>query len=133
MDTTPVSVTYDLAGTGWAECIVELDGHRAHLSASYLSDALGELLRAVVNLLKGADEQTVSFYEESGEFRWRLLRLDSDDFKSALSSSRAYGEASLMKLVSRSWMSFADFCHLQRPWPQQLSAVLDEHGLGWLS
>lgn len=77
----PLSLTYNLIGTGWSECLVEIDGQRAELTASYLSDALGGLLRAVANLLRGVDDNSVSFDEEPGEYRWRLTRAGPEELR----------------------------------------------------
>jgi hypothetical protein len=68
----PVSVIYNLTGAGWSECSIEIGDQQAHVTASYLSDALGDLLRAVVGLLRGARDATAAFAEEPGEYRWRL-------------------------------------------------------------
>jgi hypothetical protein len=73
-----VAVKYDLTGTGGSECFVEIGDQQAHLTASYLSDALGDLLHAVVALLRGGKEAGASFAEEPGEYRWRLRRRGSD-------------------------------------------------------
>jgi hypothetical protein len=86
------TIDYKLTGAGWAECIVEANGQKASLSASYLSDALGELLRAAVNLLEGVRGNTVSFAEEPGEYRWRLIRVDSEQIHvSVLSFDKLWG------------------------------------------
>ena len=70
-----VRLRYELVGTGWARCTVAVDGAHAELTASYLSDALDDLCRAVVEVLAGAAESTASFDEEPGEYRWRLSRV----------------------------------------------------------
>jgi hypothetical protein len=64
----------DLTGTGWAECTIELDGQRAHTTASYLSDALDELCRATLEVLRGGAHAEAVFEEEPGEYRWLLDR-----------------------------------------------------------
>jgi hypothetical protein len=69
-----VRLQYDLTGTGWAKCEVEIDGHHAVATASYLSDALDELCRAVVAVLRGEPSASASFEEEPGEYRWHLAR-----------------------------------------------------------
>ena len=43
----PVEFKYRLVGTGWAEARIEDEEAWAGLTASYLSDALGNLLEAV--------------------------------------------------------------------------------------
>ena len=65
-----VSFEYRLTGRGCSECIVEIDDKSASLTASYLSDALADLLDAVVSIVQGNDEVTVSFMEEPGEYQW---------------------------------------------------------------
>ena len=35
-----LQLRHELTGKGWADCTIELDGQRAHTTASYLSDAL---------------------------------------------------------------------------------------------
>jgi hypothetical protein len=73
-----VKLRYDLMGTGWAECTLEIDGVGVTVTASYLSDALDELCRAVVSVLAGDREATASFDEEPGEYRWRLERVGAE-------------------------------------------------------
>ena len=65
-----VTLEYRLTGRGWSECIVEIDDKSATLTASYLSDVLADLLDAVVSIVQGNDEVTVSFMEEPGEYQW---------------------------------------------------------------
>jgi len=69
-----VKVDYRLTGHGWADCDVEIAGQQASMIASYLSDALADLLAATTAVVKGAAESTFSFHEEPAEVRWRLRR-----------------------------------------------------------
>jgi hypothetical protein len=73
-----VEFSYRLTGTGWAEARIADEESWATITASYLSDALGELLEAVGVLLEGADEARCSWQEEPGEFRWIFRRTSSD-------------------------------------------------------
>lgn len=77
-DPMAVSIAYNLTGPGWAECDIQIDEQCAHVTASYLSDAFGDLLRAAVGLMNGSEEETASFAAEPGEYRWRLWRTDPD-------------------------------------------------------
>ena len=74
-----VVVNYKLTGSGWAECALQIDDQGMVTTASYLSDALASLLQAVVDLLRGQVEATVSFDEEPGEYRWRFRRVDEQN------------------------------------------------------
>jgi hypothetical protein len=73
-----VSLEYNLTGRGWSECIVEIDDQRVILTASFLSDALADLLRAIADVLRGNDEAKASFTEEPGEYRWKFTRVSKD-------------------------------------------------------
>ena len=48
--------------------------HRLHLS-----DALGDLTEAMVDLLNGSEEKEVFFMDEPGEHRWLLRRTERDN------------------------------------------------------
>lgn len=67
-----LKIVYKLDGPGWARCTVLADDAHAKLTASYLSDALGDLAKATVRLLNGSPLEHVSFEEEPGEYRWVL-------------------------------------------------------------
>jgi hypothetical protein len=65
-----VEFQYSLTGSGWAEARVKSGSASAHLRVSYLSDALGDLLLAVLDIHRGAPAATCSWEEEPGEWRW---------------------------------------------------------------
>src|SRR5262249_49752251 len=65
-----VAFTYELVGRGWASCSLEVGNQRVTLTASYLSDALGELLAAIIAMVRGASRTTASLAEEPGEHVW---------------------------------------------------------------
>src|SRR5689334_2478187 len=67
---------YRLTGRGWSAATISDRETTAELTASYLSDALGDLARATVGLLRGAAAVRVSWDEEPGEYRWLLARTD---------------------------------------------------------
>jgi hypothetical protein len=73
-----ISVQYNLSGRGWSECIIEIGHQQAHLTASYLSDALADLLDAITVVVQGANEAIASFTEEPGEYRWQFTRVSQD-------------------------------------------------------
>ena len=65
-----IKFTCDLTGVGWTKAIISSEGQEAEITASYLSDALGELVSAIVKLLNGSLEKFVVWEEEPGEYRW---------------------------------------------------------------
>jgi hypothetical protein len=67
-----VTVDYRLTGSGWSSCTIELYGQTCVVTASYLSDALRELVSATNHLLGGGKEARFQFDEEPGEYRWIL-------------------------------------------------------------
>jgi hypothetical protein len=77
-DAVGVSFAYYLVGSGWAECTIALDEQHTTMTASYLSDAFGDLIGAVVRMVEGQPEATASFAEEPGEYRWRFFRKGPD-------------------------------------------------------
>jgi hypothetical protein len=73
-----VEFTYRLTGAGWSEARLTIGAASTPLSASYLDDALGDLIAAAA-LLPGAESTIrVSWAEEPGEFRWVLDRSGVD-------------------------------------------------------
>lgn len=73
-DNPLVEFSYRLTGTGWSEARIANDKCSTVLTASYLSDALGDLLAAVCDLLDGAGATGCTWQEEPGEYRWSLAR-----------------------------------------------------------
>lgn len=69
-----VVFTYQLTGTGWSKARFKVGRRAVRLSASYLDDALGDLVRAVADLQAGEVKAKVSWAEEPGEFRWVFER-----------------------------------------------------------
>lgn len=69
------SVSFKLLGAGWAECHVELGGQSAAFFASYLSHPLEDLLRAMIDLLRGVPESAVVLADEPGASMWHVRRL----------------------------------------------------------
>jgi len=69
-----VELVYKLTGAGWADARMSHDGSYRDIAVSYLSDALGDMVRAAVQLLRGASEVSFSFQDEPGEHRWILIR-----------------------------------------------------------
>ena len=67
---------YRLTGRGWSAATIADRETTVEITASYLSDALGNLARAVVGLLRGVEAARVSWYEEPGEYRWLVNRAD---------------------------------------------------------
>lgn len=64
------SLSYTLTGLGWARGSLTIGGDSLTFGASYLSDAFGDLLRGVLDLLDGAPSARFSFEIEPGEYRW---------------------------------------------------------------
>jgi hypothetical protein len=65
-----IQIDYRLTGSGWAECNVSSGDQTCLLSASYLSDALRNLVLAANSVMAGFSTLTFKFDEEPGEFRW---------------------------------------------------------------
>ena len=78
LDPVNVVFSFELTGMGWAECTLDIGTGPVTAMASYLSDALGDLSRAILTLLQGASSARTFFEEEPGEYRWLLERIGPD-------------------------------------------------------
>jgi hypothetical protein len=67
-----LEIDYQLTGKGWADCVISIDAKRCHVSASYLSNALRNLVLAANAALTGFTRLSFGFDEEPGEYRWVL-------------------------------------------------------------
>ena len=76
---TQLSFDYRLTGAGWSECRITRGPHGVTITASYLSDALGQLAAAVLLMQLGSQAARVSFDEEPGEYRWGFDRVVAPD------------------------------------------------------
>jgi hypothetical protein len=65
-----VRFNYRLEGSGSAACNLSIDDQSALLTLSYVSDGLGDLVRAVVDVLDSASESEAWLAEKPGEHRW---------------------------------------------------------------
>jgi hypothetical protein len=65
---------YRLTGAGWSVARIGDERGWAEIPASYLSDALGDLLAALVRLGGGDSEARFSWDSEPAEYRWILRR-----------------------------------------------------------
>jgi hypothetical protein len=65
-----LTIDYKLTGSGWAECTISDGESSCTVTASYLSDALGDLVLAAVVMLHNFFDLSFSFEEEPGEYRW---------------------------------------------------------------
>jgi len=73
-----MQLVYQLAGSGWADARISHNSGYRDMAVSYLSDALGDMARAALQLLCGAREASFSFQDEPGEHRWILSHGEAD-------------------------------------------------------
>lgn len=70
--TIMIKIAFILAGHGWADCLIS-DGRVAvKRPASYTTDALGDLVQAILDLENSKEMITFSFDGEPTETRWIL-------------------------------------------------------------
>ncbi len=65
-----LSIEFSLTDLGWADIAVRCKGASCELTASYLSDALGDLVLSAVAVMTTFRRLSFSFEEEPGEYRW---------------------------------------------------------------
>jgi len=73
-----IDINYKLTGRGWVDCVISDEKKMVTISASYLSDALGGLLDAVLKLINGENKVYARFDEEPGEYRWVFEKTKSN-------------------------------------------------------
>lgn len=61
-----VLFVYTLTGTGWALVDLAVGAKRVSLRVSYLTDGLGDLLRASIAIAEGAHDRALVWVEEPG-------------------------------------------------------------------
>jgi len=74
-----LTIEYCVVGSGWAECNISFDKTSIKITASYLSDALGNLILGAIAILSGFSRISFGFDEEPGEYRWCIQLIDSGD------------------------------------------------------
>lgn len=126
---TPIEIDYRLDGIGWASCTVRAGDARCELTASYLSDALGDLVRAANAMATGAPRALAEFLEEPGLYSWSLERAGSAGEMSltvregaAPSRDRPDPEGALLLSCNSTVLDFA------RAVERAATAVLTEYG-----
>ncbi len=71
-------ITFELTGIGWLECRIQVGESRANVTASYISDAPGDFLTAVMAIVRGNPSATITFWDEPGSYHWILERITSE-------------------------------------------------------
>jgi len=67
-----VKIDYRVADAGWADCDLVINGNATSVEASYLGDALRELVEATLAAVEGLAYSVAHFYDEPGECRFVL-------------------------------------------------------------
>lgn len=121
--------TFTLLEHGWAKAQVASMDKVQPLSASYLSDALGDLARSVIRLFSATEPETItcSWQEEPGEFRW-IMRRFGDSIRLQI---RMFADTASRKRDEEGSLLFETQCSLLRLATQvqsQLYHVLMEFG-----
>lgn len=73
---------YELSGVGWADGFIKINTNIEHFSASYLTDALHDMLKAIISLLPELVPYPVKraqfeIHEEPGGTVWSLYTIDA--------------------------------------------------------
>jgi hypothetical protein len=123
-----LSIEYRLLKSGWAECTVRVGSTSQELTASYLSDALGNLILAAAAMLAGMHAVAMSFDEEPGEYRWVIERANGTDVSlqvlefGELWGNKPNSEGELLIQTTCHPLVFGEAVH------KAASAVLAAHG-----
>ena len=126
---TDFTFDFTLLEHGWAKAQVASPETVQPLSASYLSDALGDLTRSVIRLFSATELETItcSWQEEPGEFRW-IIRRCGDSIRLQI---RMFHDTASRKRDEEGSLLFETQCSLLRLATQvqsQLYHVLTKFG-----
>lgn len=127
-DDAEVQFTYRLVGPGWSEGRFAIGDRWVGLDASYLTDALGDLLRAVYGLVQGDASARVSWALEPGEIRWLFARSGSSVAVRVLSFSDDYLDQPADDLGEDEIDGTVPLRSLAEAVAAGARAVLEEHG-----
>ncbi|MGE0026055.1 MAG: hypothetical protein AB7O78_04310 [Thermoleophilia bacterium] len=75
--TDDITFEFCLRSVGWADARLEIGANATEMTPSYLTDALGDLLRAVLTLTEGGSPASLTWDEEGWWDYWSLV-LDGD-------------------------------------------------------
>jgi hypothetical protein len=78
VEETEARVDYRLTGHGWSEADVVIGDHHVHLTASYICDALGDLVRAGLAIAAERHAARLTWALEPGCYRWKFDRRGAD-------------------------------------------------------
>ena len=81
-----LTIDYRLTGTGWATCTIRFNEVTCEATASYLSDALARLVLGALAVVAGLHSVSIGFDEEPGEYRWAIVRTDTDTIRGTILS-----------------------------------------------
>lgn len=59
---------------GWADPVIEDGDARLEMTASYMTDALGDLLNALIQLVNGRGEAECNWTQEPAGWQWNFVR-----------------------------------------------------------
>lgn len=71
-----MKIDYRLTGTGWAECDITLKDKQYTFEAGYLTDALGEILEALLNINPLYTEEC--YIEDGTGAKWDAEPVETD-------------------------------------------------------
>jgi hypothetical protein len=90
-----LKIEYRLVGTGWAKCNISSSDSSCGITASYLGNALQDLVLAACAVSAGFKKVTFSFDEEPGEYRWVIHSPRMNEIEiEILSFDQLWGDAS---------------------------------------
>ena len=122
-----VQFSFRPTGVGWAQARLTDGSDTVTLPASDLSDALGELLLALAELLEGSVSAMASWEEEPGEYRWLFKR---DGARASL-KVLAFSDGWPRRPDEEGTVVFAttgELSDLALAFTQGIREVLEEHG-----
>lgn len=122
---------YELSGAGWADGFIEVNTNIEYFSASYISDALHDMLKAIISILPGLVPfpiQSTQFemHEEPGGTVWTLNKMDTNHLNIKIDS---YENLLQRKKLDGSYEESCTISVFVRAVVTSLDLLLQQHGL----
>lgn len=123
-----VCLDYKLVGLGWAACSLTVGDKHIDLTASYIGDALGDLVTATLFVMQGESEAQFSFQEEPGRYQWTLRRIADDRIAISIAELERNVPAGPNEEGVEVFQATCDRLAFARAMVTALDEVLREHG-----
>lgn len=122
---------YELSGAGWADVFITINSNTEYLSVSYLTDALHDMLKALISLLPELVPYPVKsaqfeMHEEPGGTVWTLNRKDALHLNINIVS---FEDLAQRKKLDQDFNEICKISEFVKAVVSSLDSLLQQHGV----